>query len=75
MYSDDYQLHIFYEPTSFCLAMDRLNFYLERISAWSVRHGFKLDIEKCTVLQIDLPAVLERATERSQEGVRLCKNI
>lgn len=60
MYSDDYQLHISYKPTSFRLAIDRLNFYLESISAWSVRHGFKLNIEKCTVLHIALPAVLEQ---------------
>lgn len=59
-YADDCQLHLAYDPNSVELAIRELNVDLERIRAWSVRHGLKLNISKCGALHVAGPEVTQR---------------
>src|SRR5436190_646285 len=64
-YVDDCQMHLSYEPESMEIAVWMMNSDLERVRVWSVKHGLKLNVEKCTVLHIVPPLIRQRMEEEN----------
>src|SRR5436190_5492449 len=60
---DDCQMHLSYDPGSMEIAIVMINSDLERVRVWSVKHGLKLNVEKCTVLHIVPPMIKQRMEE------------